>query len=161
MSKLIMAFKYLKEDYKQEGNQLFTWVDSDRTSENGFKLNEGRLRSDVRGSFSLRERWGAGTDCSERLWTPHPWRCLRPGWMMPWPTWSSTWCSNWQPCLWQGSWNLMILEDPMIQTSTKRKGAKKQNQVFQNSLLGTGGLNRVDTFLLRRSLFRLKPSFYG
>ena len=28
---LIVAFQYLKGDYKQEGNQLFTWVDSNRT----------------------------------------------------------------------------------------------------------------------------------
>ena len=27
---LIVAFQYLKTVYKHEGNQLFTWVDSDR-----------------------------------------------------------------------------------------------------------------------------------
>jgi len=27
----------------------------------------------------------------------HPWRCLRPGWMGPWATWSSTWPRHWQP----------------------------------------------------------------
>ena len=35
---LIMAFQYLKGAYKQEGEQLFTRVDSDRTRGNGFKL---------------------------------------------------------------------------------------------------------------------------
>ena len=35
---LIVAFRYLKGSYKHEGNQLFTWTDSDRTQENGFKL---------------------------------------------------------------------------------------------------------------------------
>ena len=49
------AFQYLKRAYKQEGNQLFTWVDSDRTRGNGFKLKEGRFRLDVRGSASQRE----------------------------------------------------------------------------------------------------------
>ena len=35
---LIVAFQYLKGVYKQEGKWLFTRVDSDRTSGNGFKL---------------------------------------------------------------------------------------------------------------------------
>ena len=37
----ILAFQYLKGAYKQEREQLFTWVDSDRTRGNGFKLREG------------------------------------------------------------------------------------------------------------------------
>ena len=41
---LIVAFQYLKKDYKQEGNQHFTRLDSDRTRGNGFKLKEGRFR---------------------------------------------------------------------------------------------------------------------
>ena len=35
---LIVAFQYLKGAYKQEGERLFTRVDSDRTRGNGFKL---------------------------------------------------------------------------------------------------------------------------
>ena len=38
---LITAFQYLKGAYTQEGNQLFTQCDSDRTRGNGFKLKEG------------------------------------------------------------------------------------------------------------------------
>jgi len=45
------AFQYSKGDYKQEGNQLFAWVDSDRKRGKGFKLKEGRFRLDVRGKF--------------------------------------------------------------------------------------------------------------
>ena len=43
-------FPYLKGDYKQEGNQLFTWVNSDQTRGNGLKL---RIRLDVRGKFFI------------------------------------------------------------------------------------------------------------
>ena len=34
----------MKGAYKQEGKQLFTRVDSDRTRGNGFKLGQGRFR---------------------------------------------------------------------------------------------------------------------
>jgi len=48
---LTAAFQYPKGDYKQEGNELLTRVDSDKTRKNGFKLKEGRFRLDVRGKF--------------------------------------------------------------------------------------------------------------
>jgi len=46
---LIVAFEYLKGAYKQEGEQLFRRVDSDRG--NGFKLRQGRFRLDIRRKF--------------------------------------------------------------------------------------------------------------
>ena len=46
-----MAFQYLKGAYKQEGEWLFTRVDSDRIRGSGFKLSQGRFRSDIRTKF--------------------------------------------------------------------------------------------------------------
>ena len=40
---LIVAFQYLKGEYKQEGERLFSRVDGDKTRGNGFKLRQGRF----------------------------------------------------------------------------------------------------------------------
>ena len=48
---LIAAFQYLKGAYKQEGEWLFTRVDSDRMRVDGFKLSQGRFRLDIRRKF--------------------------------------------------------------------------------------------------------------
>ena len=47
----LAAFQYLKGMYKQEGERLFTRVDSDRTRGNGLKLRQGRFRLDIRREF--------------------------------------------------------------------------------------------------------------
>jgi len=45
------GLQYLKGAYKQEGQWLFTRVDSDRTRGNGFKLRQGTCRLDIRRKF--------------------------------------------------------------------------------------------------------------
>ena len=47
----IVAFQYLKGAYKQEGEQLFTRVGSDRTRGDGFKLGQGRFRLNIKRKF--------------------------------------------------------------------------------------------------------------
>ncbi len=44
----IAAFWYLKESYKKEGDRLFSRVCCDRTRRNGFKLQEGRFRLNIK-----------------------------------------------------------------------------------------------------------------
>ena len=44
----IAAFWYLKQSYKKEGDRLFSRVCSDRTRRNGFKLQEGRFRLNIK-----------------------------------------------------------------------------------------------------------------
>jgi len=48
---LIVAFQYLKEAYKQEGEEVFMRVESDWSRGNGFKLGQGRFRLDIRKKF--------------------------------------------------------------------------------------------------------------
>ena len=48
---LIVAFQCLKGPYQQEGEWLFTRVDSDRARGNGFKLRQGRFRLGIRRKF--------------------------------------------------------------------------------------------------------------
>ena len=48
---LIAAFQYLKGAYKQEGERWFMRADSDRTRGNGFEMEEGRFRLDIRKKF--------------------------------------------------------------------------------------------------------------
>ena len=46
-----MAFQYLKGAYGKAGEGLLIRAGSDRTRGNGFKLEEGRFRVDIRKKF--------------------------------------------------------------------------------------------------------------
>jgi len=49
------AFQYLTGNDRKEGDRLFSWICSDGTNGNGFKLKKGRFRLDIRKkSFTLR-----------------------------------------------------------------------------------------------------------
>ena len=48
---LIAAFQYLKEDYRKTGEGLFISACSNRTRGNGFKLEKGGFRLDIRKKF--------------------------------------------------------------------------------------------------------------
>ena len=48
---LIVAFQYLKGASKQEGERLFTFVGSDRTRGDGFKLRQRRFSLEIRRKF--------------------------------------------------------------------------------------------------------------
>ena len=92
---LIVAFQYLKEAYKQEGEWLFTRVDSDRTRGNVLKLRQERFRLDIRKKFFTQRvvtHWNRPP--KDIGWMPHPGRHSRPRWRWLWAAWSS----GWQPC---------------------------------------------------------------
>ena len=83
---LILAFQFLEGAYKQEGEPLFTWVDSDRTRGNGLKLRQGRFRLDIR--RRLVTHWNRlPKEAVDALLLEH----LRPGWMWLWAAWSCGW----------------------------------------------------------------------
>jgi len=47
------AFQYLNGAYRKNGENIFSRAHCDRTKSNGFKLQEGRLRLDIRKKFSM------------------------------------------------------------------------------------------------------------
>lgn len=76
---LLAALQYLKGAYKQKGNQLSTWSDSDSKRENGFKPKISEIY--VRWKFFVQRvvrHW-----LPREQWVSHPWRSSRPGWMRP------------------------------------------------------------------------------
>lgn len=59
----------------------------------------------------LREWWGPGIGCPEKLWLSHLWKCSNPAWMRLWAIWDSEKC----PWPWQEGWNSVIFKVPSNQ----------------------------------------------
>ncbi|KAK4815392.1 LOW QUALITY PROTEIN: hypothetical protein QYF61_001380, partial [Mycteria americana] len=64
---LIVAFQYLKEAYRKDGDRLFSKACCDRTRSNGFKLREGRFRLDLRKKFFTMRVVNTGTGFPESM----------------------------------------------------------------------------------------------
>ena len=76
-----MAFQYLRGAYKQEGEQLFMRVDSDRTRGNGLKLGQGRFRLDIRKKFFTQRVMTHWNRLPKEVVDATSLEVSRPGWM--------------------------------------------------------------------------------
>ena len=67
-----MAFQHLKGAYRKAGEGLFIKACSFRMRGNGFKLEEGRFRPDIRKKFFIVEMMRHWNIFPERLCMPPP-----------------------------------------------------------------------------------------
>jgi len=88
---IIVAFQHLKGAYKQEGERLFTRVDSDRTRGNGFKLRQERFRLYIRRKFFTQRVVTHWNRLPKEVVDAPSLRHSRPGWMWLWAAWSGGW----------------------------------------------------------------------
>ena len=91
---LIAVFQYLKGAYRKAGEGHFIRAGSNRIRGNGFKLEEGRFRLDVRKKFFTVRVVRHWNRLPREMWML-PWKHSRPGWMGL----SATWYRGRCPCL--------------------------------------------------------------
>ena len=66
-----VAFSYSKRAYNQEGDQLFTQSDTDRTRGNGLKIKDWKFK------LVIRRKYFPERKSPEKRWVPHRWRHSR------------------------------------------------------------------------------------
>ena len=79
---LIAAFQYLKRAYRKVGEGLFVRACSDRMRGNGFKLEEGRFRLDIRKRVVRHWHWllrGCGCHLTGSVQGQAGWGFEQPG----------------------------------------------------------------------------------
>jgi len=81
----------LKGAHKQEGERLYTRVDSDGTRGNGLKLRQTSFRLDVRRKFFTQTVVTHWNRLAKEVVDAPPWRHSRTGWMGLWAAWSGGW----------------------------------------------------------------------
>jgi len=96
---LTVTFQYLKWDCDLEGDRLFTWSESDRTRENGFKLKEGWFRLGVMEKLFIQRGVRHWHSLPREAVDVPSLEAFKAKLGKPWATWSSAQLSSLQPCL--------------------------------------------------------------
>ena len=78
---LIAAFQYLKGVYRRAGEGFCPSPHRNRTKGNGFKLEEGRFRLNIRKKFFTMRMVRHWNWLFQEVVHPPPWKHSRPGWM--------------------------------------------------------------------------------
>ena len=78
---IIAAFQYLKRAYRKAGEGHFIRAGSNRMRGNGFTLEKGRFRLDIRKKFFTARVVRHWNRLPSEVVDAPPWQYSRPGWM--------------------------------------------------------------------------------